>query len=382
MKGSTDRILTTHAGSLPRPPELLALLHQRDTRQPYDADALAALVRSAVRDVVRKQVEAGIDIISDGEMSKPGFYAYVRDRLTGFEGESRARVVWGEDRDFPEWAAQKAAAGGGGWVRPACTGPIAWKDKSAVTQDIEHFKAALETVSAEEAFIPAVSPGTVAHTMNNEYYPSEEAYLYAAAAALKEEYHAIVDAGFLLQIDSPDLAMGRQTQFPDATLDEFRKVNELRIEVLNWALSDIPAERVRHHICWGNYEGPHHRDVELKDIVDIVLQSRVGAIYVESANPRHEHEWKVWQEVRLPDGMLLIAGVIDTKTNIIEHPELVAERIQRFASAVGRENVIAATDCGFGTTADRTRVHPSIVWAKLRTLADGARLASSQLWSR
>jgi 5-methyltetrahydropteroyltriglutamate--homocysteine methyltransferase len=265
--------------------------------------------------------------------------------------------------------------------RLVCTGPIGWKDRGAVQTDIDNFRVALQGVRPAEAFIPAVSPGTLAQNVINEYYKDEEAFLYAVAEVLKEEYQAIVQAGFLLQIDSPDLAMGKNVQFADKTLEEFRQIIALRVEALNHALAGIPPEHVRHHICWGNGEGPHHKDVALKDIIDILLEARTGAIYVEGANPRHGHEWKVFRDVQLPDGTVLIAGVIDTKTNFIEHPELVADRIMNYASVVGRENVIAGTDCGFGTSADRDRVAPSISWAKLKAMAEGAKLASQQLWS-
>ena len=263
-----------------------------------------------------------------------------------------------------------------------CTGAVAVDDGLAFQTDIENFRAALASVRTTEAFIPAISPGTLVQNVANEYYENDEAFLFAVADAMGQEYKAIVDAGFVLQIDSPDLAMGRNAQFPDKTVDELRAIIALRVEALNQALAGIPAGRIRHHICWGNYEGPHHRDVELRDIVDILLKANTGAIYVEGANPRHGHDWKVFRDVKLPDGMVLIVGVIYTKTNFIEHPELVADRIMNYATLVGRENVIAATDCGFGTAADRTRVAPSITGAKLEALAEGAELASRELWKR
>jgi 5-methyltetrahydropteroyltriglutamate--homocysteine methyltransferase len=281
--------------------------------------------------------------------------------------------------EFPDF--QPPAGSTLGFRRLVCTGPIGWKDRGAVQTDIANFKAALQGVQPTEAFMPAVSPGTLAQNVMNEYYKDEEEFLYAVADVMKEEYQAIVRAGFLLQIDSPDLAMGKTVQFADKTLEEFRTIIALRVEALNHALAGIPPEHVRHHICWGNGEGPHHKDVALKDIIDILLTARAGAIYVEGANPRHGHEWKVFRDVQLPAGLVLIAGVIDTKTNFIEHPELVADRIMNYASVVGRENVIAGTDCGFGTSADRDRVAPSISWAKLKAMAEGARLASKQLWS-
>jgi 5-methyltetrahydropteroyltriglutamate--homocysteine methyltransferase len=332
-----------------------------------------------VAEVVRRQIDAGIDVVSDGEQGKPGFANYVKDRLTGIVArEGMPPRIFSDRLDFPDF--QPLGGGTLNLRRLVCTGPIGWKDRAAVQTDSENFRAALQGVQVTEAFIPAVSPGTLAQNVVNEYYKDEEAFLYAAAEVLREEYQAIVQAGFLLQLDSPDLAMGKNVQFADKTLQEFRQIIARRVEALDHALAGIPPERVRHHICWGNSESPHHKDVELRDIVDILLQARVGALYVEGANPRHGHEWKVFREVKLPDGMVLIAGVIDTKTNFIEHPELVADRIMNYASVVGRENVIAATDCGFGTSADRDRVAPSISWAKLHAMAAGARLASQQLW--
>jgi 5-methyltetrahydropteroyltriglutamate--homocysteine methyltransferase len=379
MKRSTDRILTTHAGSLARPPDLVEMLRASAPDQPRDRQAFVGRVRTAVAEVVRKQVDAGVDVVSDGEQGKPGFANYVKDRLTGIVArEGMPPRIFSDRLDFPDF--QPFGSGTLNLRRLVCTGPIGWKDRDAVQTDIENFRAALQGVQVTEAFIPAVSPGTLAQNVVNEYYKDEEAFLYAVAEVLREEYRAIVQAGFLLQIDSPDLAMGKNVQFADKTLQEFRQIIALRVEALNHALAGISPERVRHHICWGNSESPHHKDVALRDIIDILLQARVGAIYVEGANPRHGHEWKVFGEVKLPDGMVLIAGVIDTKTNFIEHPELVADRLMNYASVVGRENVIAATDCGFGTSADRDRVAPSISWAKLKSMAEGAQLASRQLW--
>jgi 5-methyltetrahydropteroyltriglutamate--homocysteine methyltransferase len=381
MQRSTDRILTTHAGSLTRPPDLREMLRAKASDQPYDREALAERVRAAVAEVVRQQIDAGVDVVSDGEEGKPGFANYVKDRLTGIVAREGMRPrIFSDRAEFPDFQPPASGTGTIGLRRLACTGPVGWKDMGAVQTDIDNFKAALQGVRPTEAFIPAVSPGTLAQNVVNEYYKDEEAFLYAVAEVMKEEYRAIVQAGFLLQIDSPDLAMGKNVQFADKTLEEFRQIIARRIAALNHALAGIPPEQVRHHICWGNSEGPHHKDVELKDIIDILLQARVGAIYVEGANPRHGHEWKVFRHVKLPDDMVLIAGVIDTKTNFIEHPELVADRIMNYASVVGRENVIAGTDCGFGTNADRDRVAPSISWAKLKAMAEGAQLASLQLW--
>jgi 5-methyltetrahydropteroyltriglutamate--homocysteine methyltransferase len=380
MKRSTERILTTHAGSLARPPDLLEMLRARAADQPYDPAAFAGRVRSAVAEVVRKQLDAGMDVVSDGEVGKPGFANYVKDRLTGIVAREGMRPrIFSDRADFPDF--QPPEGGTLNLRRMVCVEPIGWKDRGTVQTDIDNFKAALQGVQPAEAFLPAVSPGTLAQNVVNEYYKDEEEFLYAVAEVMKEEYQAIVQAGFLLQIDSPDLAMGKNVQFADRTMEEFRTIIARRVEALNYALAGIPPEHVRHHICWGNGEGPHHKDVALKDIIDILLRARAGALYVEGANPRHGHEWKVFREVRLPEGMVVIAGVIDTKTNFIEHPELVADRIMNYASVVGRENVIAGTDCGFGTFADRDRVAPSISWAKLKAMAEGAQLASQQLWS-
>lgn len=379
MKRSTERILTTHAGSLARPADLLEMVRAKDAGAPYDHQDFAARVRRAVVEAVQRQLDCGIDIVSDGEEGKPGFANYVKDRLTGIVARDGLPPRISRDQaDFPDFQAPE-----GGTLnlrRMVCVGPLAWKDKAALQTDIDNFQAALQDAEPTEAFLPAVSPGTLAQNVINEYYQDEEAFLCAAAEVMKEEYQAIVAAGFLLQIDSPDLAMGWHTQFPDKTLAEFRQIIARRVEALNHALAGIPPEQVRHHICWGNGERPHHRDAELKDIIDILLRTRAGAIYVEGANPRHGHEWKVFREATLPEGMVVIPGVIDTKTNVIEHPELVADRILNYAQVVGRENVIAGTDCGFGTSADRTRVVASISWAKLHSLAEGARLASAQLW--
>jgi len=379
MKRSTKRIFTTHAGSLARPPDLLEMMRVKESDQPYDHAAFAGRVRSAVAEVVRQQIAAGVDVVSDGEVGKPGFANYVKDRLTGVVVREGMRPrTWSDRADFPDF--QPPEGGTLNLRRLVCTGPIGWKDRGSVQTDITNFQAALQGAQPAEAFIPAVSPGTLAQNVVNEYYKDEEAFLYAVAEVMKEEYQAIVQAGFLLQIDSPDLAMGKNVQFADKTLEEFRTIIARRVEALNHALAGIPPTQVRHHICWGNGEGPHHKDVALKDIIDILLQARAGALYVEGANPRHGHECKVFRDVQLPDGLGVIAGVIDTKTNFIEHPELVADRIMNYASVVGRENVMAGTDCGFGTSADRDRVAPSISWAKLKAMAEGAQLASQQLW--
>jgi len=376
MKRSTDRILTTHTGSLPRPGELVDMLRRAEAGEPGDRAAFDAAVRAAVDDTVRKQVESGVDVVNDGEQGKPGYATYLKDRVIGFGGQSRVTTVWAEGRDFPEYVARRAGNTRSSFLRPYCDGPIAWRDFAAVQRDIDTLKAAVKGVEAAEVFMTAASPGVVSIFLANEYYPSREKYLEAIARVMKDEYEAIHAAGFVLQLDCPDLAMSRHNRFPDLSLPEFRKIVGLHVEVLNEATRAIPPDRMRLHLCWGNYEGPHHLDVPLRDIIDLVLQARPAGISFEGANPRHEHEWKIWKEVELPPGKVLIPGVIDSTTNFIEHPELVAERIARYAGVVGRENVIAGTDCGFGTFADNDSVDARIAWAKLRALADGARLAS------
>ena len=382
MKNSTERILTTHTGSLPRPEGLTQLMIAKEQEKAIDVQELANNVQNAVAEVVKHQVDVGIDIISDGEMSKIGFANYVKDRLTGFGGESNP-IVAQDVLDHPDMRVRMFRRNEGGESRyytPACNGPITLRDKDAVHQDIANLKAALQEVRAEEVFMPAASPGTIAQVMQNNYYPTQEAYLYALADAMRYEYQAIVAAGFLLQMDCPDLAMQRHTRYAAASIDEFRRQVQQNIEVLNYALNGIAPERVRVHVCWGNYPGPHHRDVPLKDIIDLLFTIQGDALSIEAANPRHEHEWKVFEEARLPEGKILIPGVVDTCSTYIEHPEVIAQRIVRFAMVVGRENVIAGTDCGFGTFLGTSIIAPSVAWDKLRSLAEGARLASEELW--
>jgi 5-methyltetrahydropteroyltriglutamate--homocysteine methyltransferase len=339
-------------------------------------------VRDAVREIVKKQAEIGLDVINDGEQSKSQYAAYVKERLSGFEGERqiRARPRLGDD-EFPEFAAQGGTHLSSTAIpQPTCTGPIAWKDWDAVQTDIDNLKRAVARTEVQEVFMTSASPGVIANFLPNAYYPDDEAYLYALADVMKVEYRAIIDAGFLLQIDCPDLAMTRVSLFANLTTDEFKKIVEMHVEVLNHALADLPPDQMRLHLCWGNYEGPHHHDVPLRDIVDLVLKARPAGLSFEGANPRHAHEWKVWREVKLPDGKVIIPGVLDSTTNFIEHPELVAERIVRYAEVVGREQVIAGTDCGFGTSAWGRKVDARIAWAKLGAMVEGARLASDMLW--
>ena len=383
MANNVERVLTTHTGSLPRPPELLALVQAKETGQPYDEASLAARIQKSIGQAVRDQVASGVDIVNDGEFSKHGFSDYIKDRVSGLEGVDSTPQA-STEADFPEfaeWWRTAGVMGGIAFARPICVGPLEWTDRSTVQTDIDNFRAALNGVDAAGAFMTASSPGILDLRIVNQYYPTEEAYVYALAEVMKEEYQAITQAGFSLQVDAPEMAMARNwARFRDEPLEAFRKVLGLWVEALNYALEGIPEEQVRFHVCWGNNEGPHVRDVALKDIVDIVLQVRAGAYSIEAANPRHAHEWRMWQDVKLPDGKVLIPGVIDSTTNFVEHPELVRDRIMNYTNLVGRENVIAGTDCGFGTFAGRSRVHPTIVWPKLKAMADGAWLATKELW--
>jgi 5-methyltetrahydropteroyltriglutamate--homocysteine methyltransferase len=378
VKRSTNRILTTHTGSLPRPKDLLALLQDWEAGRLSAEAALHDRARSAVLDIVKKQAEAGLSVINDGEQGRADYTIYVKDRLTGFSGESSPWPNADAD-EFPEWAEMARQFAPPFQKRPACTGPVEWKDWPAVERDIRNLKDAAAGRS-EEVFMTSPSPGQIGRFLQNRYYPSDEKYLYTLADVMRREYQAIVQAGFILQLDCPDLALGRHTQFAHLSLQQFRDVAAMHVEVLNHAVADIPADRMRMHICWASTGGPHHRDVPLRDIVDVVIKARPSGLVIAGANPRHEHEWKVWRDVPLPAGKVLVAGVIDSTTNFIEHPELVAERIVRYASVVGRENVIAGVDCGFGTFAGRVQVDTNIVWHKLRSLVEGARLASKELW--
>lgn len=378
MQWSTERILTTHTGSLPRPDDLVPLLYDQAAGKEIDSADFAARVRAAVADVVQKQVDAGLDVINDGEAGKVGYSTYVATRLTGFEGHGEALRRGPSDLwEFPSYAQRRNRPS---IPAPACTGPITYRGLDAVRADMENLAAATRGVPVAEVFMTAASPGVISLFLENRYYPSHEAYVMAIADAMKTEYDAIHQAGFLLQLDCPDLAMGRHIQFPDASLDEFKRNAELHVAALDHALADVPADRVRMHLCWGNYEGPHHHDVPLREIIHIALSAKPTAISFEGANPRHEHEWRVFEDVKLPDDTVIIPGVLDSTTNYIEHPELVAQRIVRYATLVGRERVIAGTDCGFATFAASNTVDPAIAWAKLAALAEGARLASQELW--
>jgi 5-methyltetrahydropteroyltriglutamate--homocysteine methyltransferase len=384
VKRSTDRILTTHTGSMPRPPDLFDVLVAAQHGDSVDRDALRARARTAVAECVKQQAQAGIDVVSDGEQGKPGFYVYLKDRLSGMEGVERSPSPW-VNPEFPgynEWRERRGQHGGGPPAnRPVCVGPISWKDRSAVQADVDNLKSAIKGVDVADAFIPSASVSLVAQRIENRHYASYEAYLAAIVEVMSVEYHAIADSGLLLQIDSPEMAIERSMpEFRDAPLATFTKRQAQWVEALNHALRGIPPDRVRFHICWGNNEAPHTRDVPLRDVIDMVLKVNAGAYVIEASNPRHAHEWRVWEDVKLPDGKVLIPGMIDSTTNFVEHPELVAERIARFADLVGRENVIAGTDCGFGTWAITDMVYPPVVWAKLRSLAEGARIATDRLW--
>ncbi|MGC2520257.1 MAG: cobalamin-independent methionine synthase II family protein [Burkholderiales bacterium] len=380
MKRSSERFLTTHTGSLPRPEDLIRMMFAREEGVPVEREALAARIRSAVAEVVKKQSAAGVDIVNDGEMSKPSYATYVKDRLDGFGGASNT-FVYQDLVEFPNLA--KKVFGDPGRSRrktPACNGPIGVRDAAAAQTDVDNLKAALTQVKSVEAFMSAASPGVISLFFRNEYYPSEEAYLYAIAEAMRHEYETVAKAGIILQIDCPDLAMGRHIQYAGLSVAEFRKKAQLHVEALNHALADIAPEKLRMHLCWGNYEGPHHCDVPLADIVDIVFHARPSAISFEAANPRHAHEWKLFETVKLPEGKVLIPGVLESKSNFIEHPELIAQRIGRYAKLVGRENVIAGSDCGYGTWVGQAAVDADVVWAKMAAMAEGARIASREFW--
>ena len=380
MKTSQDRILTTHVGSLPRPPELRQLLVRKDRGEAYDKGALDRLVRQAVIDIVRRQAAVGVDIVNDGEMSKPGYSTYIADRLTGFGGHQPAKPRL-DTKDHPNFTAAYERMTGANTARRAqCVGPIAWRDREPLRQDLANLRAALDQAAVVEGFMTAASPGLVPVFQENAYYPTHEAYVEAVAAAMQEEYEAIAGAGFVLQLDCPDLAMARHTSFQDLDEGEFLKRAEFHVEVLNHALRNVPADRARIHICWGNYEGPHDHDIGFAKVAPILVKAKPQALVVEAANPRHAHEWTVWQETKLPDDKILIPGVIDTSTNYVEHPELVAERLCRFADIVGRERVVAGSDCGFGTFAGYGKLDPDISFKKLAAMAQGAEIASKRLW--
>ncbi len=379
MQRSTTRILTTHTGSLPRPPRLVDLLLAESKKPGANRAALDAAVNEAVADVVAKQIACGLDIINDGEQGRTDYTVHVKDRLSGFEGPSTPPLGTG-DEEFPELAALLAQFASPFQNRPACSGPVGWKDWPAAEADIACAKRAMAGAAATEFFMTSPSPGQIARYLKNRYYPTEEAYMFALADAMKREYEAIVAAGFVLQLDCPDLAMSRHTLYPNMDLAAYRKLIGKNVEALNHAVANIPAERMRMHVCWGSTVAPHHTDIPLRDIVDVILAAKPQAVSFPAANARHAHEWKIWRDVKLPADKIIIPGVIDSTSNTIEHPEYVADRIIQYAGVVGRENVIAGVDCGFGTFAGRLQVDSKIVWMKLTSLAEGAKLASKQLW--
>ena len=387
MKRSSDRIVTTHVGSLVRPDDLVSMVQARVNGEPHDAAALNARIKETVTAIVKRQSEVGIDVINDGEFGKPSFLHYINERLDGFApGKARAPgnpfAGSREFKSFPAFYEKAAASGTGPYNRAQhleCVGPITYKGRQQLKQDIDTFKAAMSSVKVLEGFMPAIAPSNVEAWQTNKYYQTAEEYLYAIAEAMRVEYHAIVDAGLILQIDDPRLVTHLNRQ-PSMSIDDVRAWAKIRVAALNHALRDIPREKIRFHTCYGINMGPRIHDMELKDIIDILLSIRAGAYSFEAANPRHEHEWSVWKNVKLPDGAILMPGVITQSSMLVEHPDLVAERIVRFASVVGRENVVASADCGFGSFAGADEIDESIVWAKLASLTEGARRATKLLW--
>jgi len=383
MKRSTNRILVSHVGSLARPRDLMEMLVARNEGKPFDAEALARRTREAVADVVEKQIECGIDIVNDGELGKSNFSRYTKERLGGFierpaGADFKPTSIFGRDMlEFTEYFNRGGRTSIGHHARVFyCVEPLTYIGQEEVKADITNLKSALQGKQLEEGFLPAVAPGTMEHWMKNEYYKTQEEYLFAISAAMAEEYRAIVDAGFVLQIDDPDLADAWQMH-PQMTTVEYRKYQELRIEALNHGLKGLPEDRIRFHMCWGSYHGPHKYDIPLNEIVDLVLKVRAGCYSIEASNPCHEHEWRVWEGVKLPDDKLLMPGVIGHYSDFIEHPRAIADRLIRYAKIVGRENVIAGSDCGIGSRVG----HPQVGWAKFQAMAEGARIASRELWA-
>ena len=385
MKRSRERFLTTHTGSLPRPEDLIRMMFAKEEGIPVEPQALAARIRAAVAEIVHRQATAGVDIVNDGEMSKPSYATYIKDRLNGFGGESQP-PPYPDLVPYP--GLHQKVYGDRGRARrkmPGCNGPISVRDRDAVTVDIANLKAAAARAAGstpEDVFMSAASPGVISLFFHNDHYKTREEYLYAIADAMQYEYEAIAAAGFVLQLDCPDLGMGRHVQYADLSLEQFRKQARLHVEALNHAVRNIAPDQMRMHLCWGNYEAPHQMDVPLADIIDVAFRARPSAISFEAANPRHAHEWRVFETVKLPDGKILIPGVLESKSNFIEHPELVAQRIGRYANLVGRENVMLGSDCGYGTWVGQAAVDPDVVWGKLAAMSEGARLASQQFWGR
>ncbi|MFZ2069032.1 MAG: cobalamin-independent methionine synthase II family protein [Xanthobacteraceae bacterium] len=388
MKRSSSRILTTHVGSLIRPPALQEFLRAKQAGKPYDQAAYQKCLAGSVAEVVHKQAETGIDVISDGEFGKSiSWSQYVLERLSGFErrpiaAASKNPFTRGVDREaFAEFYAELDAREGMATTTEAvCVGPIAYTGQAELKRDVDNFKSALKNTKVEETFLPVAAPASVIPDRKNEFYKTDEELIRAIGAAMRTEYRMIIDAGFVLQLDDARAAVTYDRMVPPKSFADYRKWLGLQVDVLNEAIAGLPPERIRYHVCWGSWPGPHTSDVPLKDIVDLILGMKVGAFVIEGANPRHEHEWRVWETAKLPEGRVLIPGVISHATNVVEHPELVAERIVRLARLVGRENVIAGTDCGFAQGPFYRRVHPSIMWAKLSSLVEGARIASAELW--
>lgn len=383
MSRSADRIRTTHTGSLPRPDDLIRIMWAKGDGIPVDEQALAERVSSAVQEVVDRQVNAGIGIVNDGEMSKPSYATYVKDRLHGFGGDSIQDYFFADLVDYPK-SAELVAANPGRRKRtaPACNAPISVKDERAAAQDMENLVAAAANAGAEATFSSAASPGVVTLFFANQHYPDDEAYVFAVAEAMRHEYEAIAAAGATVQLDCPDLAMGRHSAYAGLSLADYRKRIAMNIEALNHAVRNIPEDRLRMHLCWGNYPGPHHCDVPMDDIIDLVWNAKPQTILFEAANPRHAHEWVLFESVTVPDGKILCPGVIEPQSNYIEHPELVAQRILRYADLVGRDRVMAGVDCGFSVHVGMQGIDPDVAWAKLQSLAEGAARATERLWGR
>lgn len=381
MIRSEDRILTTHTGSLPRPEDLIQMMFAAMEGIPVDREELSARIASAVKEVVAKQREAGVDLVNDGEMSKPSYATYIKDRLTGFGGES-VPVPYQDLVEFPS-VAEKVFGDRGRSRRktPGCNAPIELADRQAARDDVANLDSAFASSGASDRFMSAASPGVIALFFDDQHYGDFERYIFAIADAMRYEYETIAGAGITVQIDCPDLAMGRHMMYRDLDIPEFRKRIEIHVAALNHALENVDRDKVRMHLCWGNYEGPHHCDVPITDVIDIAMSAKVSGISFEAANPRHAHEYVVWDQVEVPDHLVLIPGVIESKSNFIEHPELIAQRICRIAERVGREKVIAGSDCGYGTWVGQAAVEPDIVWAKLAAMAEGAEIASKKLWS-
>lgn len=382
MKTSTDRVLTTHVGSLPRSKAVTDVLFARENGTLEDEAAAAATIAQAVKDVVRRQVEAGIDIVNDGEMNKISYATYIKDRLTGFAGDTPREP--GQDLvDYPGLMEKLAQRGDTAkYKRPRCVDEIKVKDMAPLETDLDNLRNAVSETPATEAFMNAASPGVVALFQPNEYYPDYDSYLEALAEGMRAEYEGIVNAGFVLQIDAPDFGMGRHTLYRNESTEDYLKLVERHVEVMNHALRNVPADRARVHMCWGNYEGPHHHDVPMEKMLPVMLKLKPQGLLFEASNPRHAHEWTVFRDIKVPDEKVMIPGVLDTTTNYIEHPELVAERICHFADVLGRERVIAGTDCGFGTFAGFGPVEEEIAYSKLGAMAEGARIATDRLWGR